>query len=120
MSIRTRMIARATVERNSETGTDAHGHPLVEAWAFHLTLPCRVYNDNKRLIIDGDKTATIGQLRIAYPLLNNNGKNIDVTEADRITAVKDRKGTSLYTDDYDIRQITRKYTHYEADLKAIE
>ncbi len=107
-------IHRATVQRNSETGTDAHGHPLVAVWAFHLTLDCRVYTNKKLLVVDGDKQATEATLRIAYRL------GADITRADQITAIKDRNNGSLYSETYAIKQIVRKNDHFEADLKEIE
>jgi hypothetical protein len=108
------MFDRATVERNSETGTDAHGHPLAAVWTFYLSLHCRVYNGSKTLIVDGKKTATVEALRIAYPL------DATITRSDRITLITDRSGRTLYSGNYELSQITRKYTHYEADLKAVE
>ncbi len=113
------MVNRATVQRNTETGTDGHGNPLEPVWAAHCILPCLVYNDGKTLTIDGDKTATVEALRIAFPLTIN-GLNADITQADRITAIKDLKGCTLYDQNYLIKQKTRKYDHYEADLKAVE
>lgn len=105
---------RATVQRNTETGTDAHGQPLVPVWAAHLTLDCRVYTNKKLLIVDGDKQATKANLRIGYRLSE------DITRADRITAIKDRNNASLYSETYEIKQITRRRDHFEADLEEIE
>lgn len=107
-------IHRATVQRNSETGSDAHGNPLVPVWAFHMTLDCAVYNNRKILITDGDKTASITTLRIAYRL------NEDITVADQITAVKDRNNGSLYSQTYAIKQPVRRRDHWEADLIEVE
>ena len=107
-------IHRATVQRNSETGLDAHKHPLVPVWAFHLTLDCRVYNNKKTLVIDGDKTASITTLRIAYRF------NEDITVADQITAIKDRNNGSLYSQTYAIKQPVRRRDHWEADLVEVE
>lgn len=107
-------IHRATVQRNTQTGTDAHGHPLVPVWIAHLALDCRVYTNKKLLVVDGDKQATKANLRIAYRLSD------DITRADRITAVKDRNNITLYSETYEIKQITRRRDHFEADLEDIE
>tara|TARA_R100000789_G_scaffold1291_3_gene4266 strand:- start:83 stop:427 length:345 start_codon:yes stop_codon:yes gene_type:complete len=114
MSMRGAMVYRATVERDTETGTDSYGNPLPPSWGSHITLPCRVYNDGKTMIVDGGKTATVEVLRMSFPL------DKDVTEDDRITAITDRKGTSLYSGNFEIKEKTRKYTHFEADLKVAE
>ena len=107
-------VHRATVQRNSQSGTDAHGQPLVPIWGSHLTLDCRVYTNKKVLVVDGDKQATKANLRIAYRL------GEDITRADRITAITDRNGVSLYSETYEIKQITRRRDHHEADLEEIE
>ena len=102
------------MQRNTKTGSDGHGHPLVPVWASHLTLDCRVYANKKLLVVDGDKQATKANLRIAYRL------GEDVTRADRITAIKDRNNATLYSETYEIKQITRRRDHFEADLEEIE
>lgn len=111
--MRERMTLRATVQRNTETGTDGHGQPLPPVWAAHLTAACWVYNDGKRLVTDGNKIASVEALKIALPL------DIDVTDADRLTEIKDRRGYILFPGNFEIKNITRKYNHAEADLKAI-
>ncbi len=108
------MIHRATVERNTATTTDDYGHPVKPVWGAHLTISCRVYHDKKRLAIDGDKIATIQTPRIAFPL------SVDVTKNDRVTAVKDRNGTTLWGDTYEINEVVRLVDHYEAELRAVE
>lgn len=115
MSIaRSKMVLRATVERNTASGADAYGGDPVPAWGAHLTLACWVYNDSKRLVVDGDKDATIEGLKIMYPL------GSDITEADRITVIKDRNSVTLYSANYEINNPVRVHTHMRAELKVVE
>ena len=107
-------IHRATVERDTPAATDSYGQPGISSFATHITLDCRVYSQKRTIVRDGDKDATTVQLRIAYRL----GK--DIVTGDRITAVKDRNGTTLYSATYEIRQPVRRVGHMEADLQEIE
>jgi hypothetical protein len=103
-------VHRAVVQRNSQSSTDAHNNPLVPSWGAHISaLDCRVYNDTKKNVIDGDKTTTIEVLKIAW-------RSEDVTEADRIIGITDRNSTSLYSANYLIREKKYKYDHFEAEL----
>ena len=105
---------RATVERNTETNKDAHNQPLPPVWGAHLTLDCRVYNNKKTWVVDGDKDVSNTQLRIAYRI------GEDVTVLDRITAITDRKATSLYAQTFAIKEPIRKGDHWEANLEEME
>lgn len=107
-------IYRATVQRDTPAATDVYGQTGVSSFAFHLTLDCRVYSQKRNIIRDGDKDATVVQLRIAYRL------NEDIVTGDRITAIKDRNASTLYSATYEIRQPVRKVGHFEADLQEIE
>ncbi len=113
MTIRSKMVLRATVERDTGTAAvDNYGGPAVPVWTDHLTSACWVYNDGKRLVVDGDKTVTVEALKIALPL------GIDVTNSDRITEVKNRKGDTLFPGNFSINEIKRVHTHLEANLKV--
>lgn len=107
-------VHRATIERNTQSGLDGFKSPLVPTWGSHLTLDCRVYTNKRALTVDGDKQATKATLRIAFRL------GADVTRADRVNGIKDRKDTVLYSEVYEIRQITRRKDHFEADLVEID
>ena len=107
-------IHRATVERNSETGSDAHGNPLVATYAALSTLDCRVYNDTKANVIDGDKSTTIEVIKIAWRLTD------DLIEGDRITGVTDRNSVSIYSANFIVKEKKFKYDHYEAILEVAE
>ncbi|MBT4292492.1 hypothetical protein HOD41_07350 [bacterium] len=102
-------ILRATVQRNTTSSNDAHGHPLEPTWGPHLTLDCWVYTGKKQNVIDGDKTTTVEVLKISW-------RDEDVTEADRITGITDRNSVSKYSDNYLIRNKSFRHDHFEAEL----
>ncbi len=115
MSITNLMFDRATVERDTVTTTDDYGHPLPPVWGSHITsMSCRVYSNKGTYITDGDKSATVEVLRIAYRL------DADITDADRITIIKDRRGVTRYTGNFELKNTARKYNHFEADLKRVQ
>ena len=114
MSFRNKMVHRATVEVNTPTGTNDHGHPTKPIWSLAQISPCWVYNSKDALIIDGKKESTIRTLRIAFPL------DANITEDHRITLVTDKNSVTLYSGNYLVRQKVRKHTHFEADLKVAE
>ncbi len=108
------MTLRATVQRNTGTATDDYNQPVTPTWGTHLTPACWVYNDGKRLVVDGDKTVTVEALKIALPL------GIDVTNSDRITEIKNRKGDILYPGNFSVNEIKRVHNHLEANLKVVK
>ncbi len=123
---------RATLERNKASGIDDYGNPLPSSWQLQsgaelgvielgsvalfgsVILHCWVYNDGKRLVVDGDKTVTVEALKIALPL------GIDVTNSDSITEIKNRKGAILYPGNFSINEIKRVHNHLEANLKVMQ
>ena len=107
-------VHRATVQRNTPAATDTYGHAGIPSFAAHLTLDCRVYTPKRTIVRDGDKDATVVQMRLAFRL------GADIVTGDRITAVKDRNGSTLYSATYEVRQPVRRVDHMEADLQEIE
>ncbi len=114
MSVRSRMVHRATVEVNTSSGTDSYGHPTIPVWSLAQISPCWVYNGKDALIIDGKKETTVRLLRIGFSLTEN------ITEAHRITLITDKNEQTLISGNFLVRQKTRKFNHYEADLKVSE
>lgn len=121
MSVVNELFHRATIQRNSVTETDGYGHLSTPSWSDHiLSLPCKIYNNSAKYITDSEKVGTVEILKMAYRIIDTTGNQTDVTDADRISIVRDRKGKTLYTGNFEIKNITRKYDHYEADLKKVQ
>jgi hypothetical protein len=108
------MIHRATVQVNTPTGTDSHGHPTKPVWTLAQISPCWVYNSKDAFINDTEKTTVIRGLKIAFDLSAN------ITEAHRVSLVTDKNTVTLYSGNYLVRNKVRKYTHYEANLVVAE
>ncbi len=90
MSARGAMIQRATIQRDTATSTDDWGGSVAPTFTDHLiSVPCRAWFQAGREVIDGDKTAVVEDRRIIFP------KDTDVTEADRVTSVTNRKGIEI-------------------------
>ena len=112
---RTMMVMRATVERDNSSTTDAYGHPVPETWLAHIaSQPCRVWSSSRREVNDNRKEVLIESIRCAMPL------GADVTEADRITSIKDRRGAELWAGPLRIDTIQHKHTHVEMDLTRVQ
>jgi hypothetical protein len=108
------MTMRAVVERNTASGTDAHGHPVAPVFTAHATLPCFVWSRQRREAVDGAKTALVEDMRGIFPLA------ADIAEADEIASVTDRRGVELLSGRVRIDAIQRKHRHLEAALKRVQ
>lgn len=108
------MTMRADVERNTASGTDAHGHPVAPVFTALATLPCFVWSTARREVADGGKTALVEDLRAMFPL------GADVAEGDEIAKVTDRQGTVLLTGRLRIAALQRKHRHLEAALDRVQ
>lgn len=110
-----RLTHRARVERNTATGTDAWGGPAAPVFTvLHNALPCFVYSNGARELADGTKSAQIEDLRIMITL------GADLAEGDEITAVTDRRGTTIIAGRLKIEgPIQFKHNHREAALQRI-
>ena len=113
MSARGRMTMRAVVERNTASGTDAHGHPIKPAFTALATVPCFVWSKQRREIIDGSKIAIIEDLRALFPL------GADVVAGDEIASIDDRRGAELLAGRFQIETVQRKHNHLEAALERV-
>ena len=113
MSARGRMTMRAVVERNTASGTDAHGHPVKPAFTTLATLPCFVWSKQRRDVVDGSKTAMIEDLRALFPL------GADVVAGDEIARINDRRGDQLLAGRFQIETTQRKHDHIEAALERV-
>ncbi len=117
MPVGQRMTHRATVQRNTPAGTDGFGGPGAAVWGSHLaSLKCWYYHMSttpEREVIDGDKSATLDTAKLMVPL------GTDITEADRITAIKDRTGGSIVANTMKIRSVTYRHNHLELVVEEV-
>lgn len=104
---------RAVVQRNAEAGTDPDGGKLPPNWQTHATIPCRAWSRAKKVVSDTDKGALLADLRCAFPA------GADVTEADRVARIEDRRGTLLFPGPMSILTLQRRPGHLEAMLERV-
>lgn len=109
-NVRSRMIHRTTIQRDSAGFDDTIGVKEVPTWADHLTdQPCFFYTSTGREIIQ-DRAVVISNLHMLLPL------GADVTEKDRIDGVEDRQGVPIYSGFFQIRSVLPHQHHLELDL----
>lgn len=110
-----RLTHRARVERNTASGTDSWGGPVEPAFTvLHNALPCFVYSQSSRELVDGAKTAMIEDLRLMIAL------GADLAEGDEITGVTDRLGRVIVAGRLKVEgPVQFKHTHREAALQRI-
>ena len=105
---------RATVQRDTATGTDGFGMPNAESFTAHLaSLPCWVYTKGEREIVDGTKTAILADHKMLVPI------GTDITEDDRVTAIKDRLAANIIANTMRIHAVIRRATHLECQLEGV-
>ena len=105
---------RATVQRDGATGVDGFGLPNAPAFAAHIaSLPCYVWTKVEREVIDGEKKAILADHRMMCPL------GTDITETDRVTAIKDRLGASIIANTMRVHTVVRRASHIECRLEEV-
>ncbi|WPZ06579.1 hypothetical protein [Pelagerythrobacter marinus] len=106
---------RAQIERNQVAENDNWGNPLPPVFApIGDPLPCFVWSNSSREVVDGSKTAMIEDMRAMFAL------GADVREADEIPQVTDRQGNLLVPGRLKVEgPVQRKHTHLEAALQRI-
>jgi len=108
------MNHRATVQRDGASGTDDWGNPNIPSYAAHIASQrCYVWIRTKKDVSDEGKTALVDETRMMIPL------GVDVLREDRITAIKDRAGTTLLAGNYQVVSVDRMDTHQELLLEKI-
>lgn len=111
-----RLTMRATVQRNTATGTDAHGNPVVPVFAEIATSPlaCFVWSNTSRELVGDDRTAMIEDMRAMFKL------GADIAEGDEIASVANRSGVAIIPGRLRVEgPVQRKHTHLEAALKRV-
>jgi len=114
MTARSRMTMRATVQRNVPAGTDGFGGPGAAVWGAHIaSLACWAYTGREREIIDGDKTVVLADHKMMVPL------GTDITEDDRVTAIKDRLAVDIIGNTMRIHSVIRRTDHIQVSLEEV-
>ena len=110
-----RLTMRAQVERNVAVDKDAWGQPAAPDFQpLGDPLPCFVWHETSAEIVDGQKTALIGDFRAMFAL------DADVAEFDELAGVTDRQGTVLIAGRLRVEgPVQRKHTHLELNLKRV-
>ncbi|MBB5987430.1 hypothetical protein [Sphingobium lignivorans] len=110
-----RLTMRAQVERNSATGKDSWGNPIAPVFApIGAPIPCFIWSNGTREIVDGDKTAMIEDVRGLFAL------GADLAETDELASVTNRKGAVLIVGRLRVdAPVQHKHTHLEAVLRRI-
>ena len=111
-----RLTMRATVERNTATGTDPHGNPVAPVFAEIAASPlaCFVWSRSSRELVGDERTAMIEDMRALFAL------GADITEDDEIASVTDRQDNEIIPGRLRVEgPVQRKHTHLEAALKRV-
>ena len=109
-----RLTMRAAVERAPAAAADRWGQPGAAPFAPIGTLPCFIWSNTSREIVDGDKTAPIEDMRGLFAL------GADLAEDDEIASVTDRGGAEIIPGRLKVEgPVQFKHTHLEAALRRI-
>lgn len=110
-----RLTMRAQIERNQATGKDAWNNRVAADYQpIGDPLPCFVWSNSERAVIDGTKTAMVGDMRALFAL------GADIAEGDEIPEVTDRAGTVIIPGRLKIEgEVQFKHTHLEVGLERI-
>jgi len=106
---------RCTIERDANAASlGPWGQPEAPDWQTHLEdVPCRAWTDAAREPIDIDRTAVLVDRRILL------APGVDVTEADRVTAVLDEHGDELMDGPMGIEGVIRRSSNVELLVRRI-
>lgn len=110
-----RLTMRALVERNQAVATDTWGQPgAPDFQSIGAPVPCFVWSEFSRELVDGQKTAMIEDMRAMFAL------DADVREDDEISSVTYRSGVEITPGRLKVEgPVQRKHTHLEAALRRI-
>lgn len=110
-----RLTMRAQVERNQAATTDTWGQP--DAPDFQPVgdpLPCFVWSNASRELVDGQKSALIEDLRGMFAL------GADIAAGDELVSVTDRDGTVQHYGRLKVEgPVQFKHNHLEAALQRV-
>ena len=113
MNARTKMTHRANAERDANTAKDEYNQSLPPNWQPLAVVPCFVWFPTERKVDDTTKTAQVSRLLAMAPL------GTDITVADRIANVTNRRSTELFAGPLSIQTVIRKADHLLLELRRI-
>jgi hypothetical protein len=116
MSTRARMVHRCTISRNMAAGLDAYGNEQAADYGEHVASQPVYYYQSSRFK-GGEQVGQINALVYVHQLLAP--LSADITEADRITDIRDRVGHSLTAEVFNVTDITRKPDHKLVTMQAV-
>ena len=106
------MTHRCTVQRDTQIGVDAYGHPQMPTWDVqHADLACYYWISEEHEIRDGMKIATGTKHQMLVPY------GTDIIGADRITAIRDRLGAVLESGVLLVRTVKRQAGYLALELE---
>lgn len=110
-----RLTMRALIERNQATGTDAWNNPVAPDFQpVGDPLPCFVWSDQARELVDDGKSALLEDMRALFAL------GADVRPDDEISSVTNRRGVEIIRGRLKVEgDVQYKHTHLEAALRRI-
>lgn len=108
------MTMRAHMQTNSATGVDAHNQPLPPDWVNVATpTPCKAWSTSRTEVVDGDKVATIEEIKAILPL-SILGQPF---EQMRVRQITDRADGLLFSGPLHVRTVQRKTNHVLVALR---
>lgn len=109
-----RLTMRAGVERNVASGTDNWGHPVAPLFEPHARVACFAYTPSSSDIMDGDKVATVQDVRIMFAV------GADIQAGDEIASITNKAGILLFPGRYRVDgPVQFKHNHAEAALRKV-
>ena len=111
MTARTRMTMRADTERDVQgTALDRNRKLVTTNTRIHTDLACYTWPSTERLITSDNRVLTLAVHQMITPV------DADLVELDRVLAVRNRRGRSLYSA-MKITSVLRRETHLELTLE---
>lgn len=103
------MTQRCTIQRNA-AATDEWGSPGAPGWVDHLTdVPCYAWVNSGREVL-GNEVVVVTELHVYLP------SGTDVTEADQIVSITDRRARLIHPGPMNIKSVDPYPGHLEATV----
>ena len=111
-----RLTMRAQVERDQAAAQDDWGQQVAPDFQpVGDPLPCFVWSNSSRELVDGDKSALVEDLRGMFAL------GADIAAGDELVSVTDRAGTVQHFGRLKVEgPVQFKHTHLEAAFQRLD